>query len=152
MNKSILVILLLLISAPALALNKWNYMVCTGADNAGFPVTLTAYSDSDTVTINGDNLRIVGKTLNGQGVVTENFITTTGVLVYDSLVPFSNTALNAYQFNAVTQNLLAKATLYCKFYGNSESKSKVIAQEIFRLINHTNKFTSINEDSSVISK
>ena len=103
-----LAILLLITTTPALALNNWTYMACSGADTYGYPVNLTAYSDSLLVTINGDRLRIVGKTINGQGIVTENFVSVSGMVVYDSIVPYSNTNLNIYQFNAVTQNLLAK--------------------------------------------
>lgn len=127
-----LAFLLLITSTPVSALNNWSYMSCRGADTLGNPVTLTANSDSSYVTINGDSLRIVGKTANGQGVVTENFIAVNGMVIYDSIVPYSNTNLYIYQFNAVTQALLAKADLSCLFYGNSTSKQNVMNQPIFK--------------------
>ena len=96
-----------------------SYMRCNGTDTAGNSVYLITYSNSSVVNINGDMLSIVGKSNNGQGVVTQNFLSVFGVLVYDSLVPVNNTTLTIYQFNAVTQALLAQAWLNCNFYGSS---------------------------------
>lgn len=134
-----LAILLLITSTPALALNNWNYMSCNGSDGLGYPVSLTTYSNSSLVTINGDRLQIVGKTVNGQGLVTQNFITVNGTLVYDSIVPYSNTNLNIFQFNAVTQKLLARADLSCRFYGNNVAKLGVMDQQIFKSLKITSK-------------
>jgi hypothetical protein len=123
-------ILLLISTSSAFAINNWNYMACYGADTRGNPVSLTVYSDSPIVTINGDRLMIVGKTVNGKGLVTENFIAVNGMAVYDSIVPYSATNLNIFQFNAVTQQLLATADLSCRFYGNA--KLGMMDQQIFK--------------------
>lgn len=117
-----------------MALNNWSYMSCSGADTTGKPVFLTGYSDSDIVTINGDSLRIVGKTRNGKGVVTETFVAINGMLIYDSIVPTSSVSLDIFQFNAVTNALLAQASLSCGFRGNNSLKFKVIEQNIFNSI------------------
>lgn len=116
------------------ALNTWSNMSCTGYDTTGGYVYLTASSSSSYVNINGDNFLIVGKTKNGQGVVTEKFINARGFLVYDSIVPTSNTSLNLYQFNAVTQALLAQASLSCLISANSPSMFKVVEQSVFKAI------------------
>lgn len=125
MKKILLSALIALASTSALAKAQWTYIVCNGYDSAGKPASLTAYSDSNYVTINGDLLKITGKTRDGRGVVTEEFTTTSGKRVYDSIVPYSNTGLNLYQFNAITDALLARADLECKFYGAKGSKHSV---------------------------
>lgn len=126
--------MLFLISTPLVALNNWSYMSCDGRDTTGQYIYLFAYSDSATVNINGSILQIVGRTRNGEGVVTETFIATSGVVVYDSIVPTSNNTLNIYQFNAVTEALLARASLYCRFSGNNLSTLSVSKQKIFEKI------------------
>jgi hypothetical protein len=131
-NKFLYVILLSIISLSANALNSWSVMSCSGADTAGKSVYLTASSDSSTVTINGDVLRIMGKTRNNLGVYTESFIATSGIVVYDSLVPITNTSIGIYQFNAVTEALLAKAALNCTFSGNGDLR--VADQQVFNAL------------------
>jgi len=130
MKKSLLAVCILAFSSYAMATG--SYMKCTGVDSAGNSVYLTADSNSSIVNINGDALQIVGKTRNGQGVVTQKFISVYGTLVYDSLVPVTNTNLNIYQFNAVTEALLAQAWLTCQF-GDTAS-SKLIDLPIFSSI------------------
>jgi hypothetical protein len=134
MKRLLLTVFLFMLSASAMALNNWSYMSCNGTDTTGKNIYLTAYSDSSTVNINGNSLKVVGKTRNGQGVVTESFIATNGVVVYDSIVPTSNTNLSLYQFNAVTESLLAQASLSCGFNGNNTSKLTVIEQSIFKTL------------------
>ena len=131
MSKLVLAVMLLTVSFSAMAFNNWSSMSCRGIDSAGRSVYLSARSDSDFVTINGDNLRIVGKTVNGRGVVTERFVSVVGTFVYDSIVPVTNTSLTIYQFNAVTQALLATASLNCGFSGNEKSEFQVSNQKIF---------------------
>lgn len=115
-----------------------TFIRCDGIDNAGNSVYAFIYPDSDIVNINGDRLNIVGQTRNGQGVVTQNFINTYGTLVYDSLVPVTQMSLSIYQFNAVTQTLLAQAFLSCKYVGKQmDSNEKTINltdHPIFKLI------------------
>lgn len=106
-------------------------MKCNGTDTAGNSVYLIGDSNSQAVNINGDILTIVGKTRNNQGVVTQNFITVSGVLVYDSLVPVNNTNLTIYQFNAVTQALLAQVFMSCNFYGNFVVTPSVMDNQMF---------------------
>ena len=114
--------------------NSANYMKCNGTDTAGNSVYLISYQNSSTVNINGDILNIVGPTRNGQGVVTQNFLSVYGVLVYDSIVPVNNTNLTIYQFNAVTQALLAQAWLTCNFYGNTVTTPKITDYPFFNSI------------------
>jgi hypothetical protein len=125
MKNLILSTLFLITSTTTMAASNASYMKCTGTDTAGQSVYLITYPNSSTVNINGDMLNIVGKTRNGQGVVTQNFLSVYGVLVYDSLVPVNNNSLTIYQFNAVTETLLAQAWLTCNFYGNAASKASV---------------------------
>ena len=101
----------------------WSSMRCTGTDTTGQSMYLLASASSSTVNINGDSLAIIGTTNNGQGLVTKNFISVYGVLVYDSIVPVSSNVLTIYQFNAVTQALLAQAWLTCQFYGITAATS-----------------------------
>jgi len=128
MRNILFVAYLLIFSGSGFA---FNCMSCEGRNIAGRYVYLTSCAGESVVNINGDVLRIVGKTRDGQGVVTENFRTTNGYLVYDSLVPTSNTTLNIYQFNAVTEALLDRAALYCSFIGNHIANAKVSESSIF---------------------
>ena len=111
-----------------------SYVKCSGTDTAGNSVYLITYPNSSIVNINGDMLSVVGKTNNGQGVVTQNFLSVYGVLVYDALVPINNNSLTIYQFNAVTQALLAQAWLSCNFYGNSVSAPNIMDYQLFNSI------------------
>lgn len=127
MKNLILSVLLLIVGTSALAANTSAvYMKCNGVDTAGKRVYLISYPYSSTVNINGDILNIVGTTRNGKGVVTEDFVNVFGVLVYDSLVPINDYLLNIYQFNAVTNALLAQARLTCNFYGYAANTKKSI--------------------------
>ena len=112
-----------------------TYVKCSGSDTTGKSVYLITYPNSSTVNINGDMLNIVGTTRNGQGVVTQNFLSVYGILVYDSIVPVNSNSLTIYQFNAVTQALLAQAWLTCTFYNyNNVSTPNVIDHQIFNSI------------------
>lgn len=112
------------------AFNDWNSMFCTGVDSVGRSIDLSATSDSPNVTINGNSLRIVGKTRNDLGFVTEDFALD-GILVYDSLAPISKTTLDIYQFNARTEEFLAYARLNCSFKSNNPFSPEVKQQRIF---------------------
>lgn len=125
MKKLLLTVCILLIGGTAMA----TTMKCNGMDNY-----LIADLDSQYININGDILTIVGKTRNNQGVVTQNFLNVYGVLVYDSIVPVNNTSLMIYQFNAVTQVLLAQAFLSCNYYGVNASTPNVIDHPMFHSI------------------
>jgi hypothetical protein len=46
-------------------------------------------------------------------------------------MPVTNTRLDIYQFNAVTQALLASAILSCGFSGNDKSEFQVRNQKLF---------------------
>jgi len=89
---------------------------CSGSDGYGNAVFVYLDFQSPVVTINGLTLRLVGPTRSGQGVVTENFINRYGILSYDSLNALGPNALGVYQFNAVTNALLASAVLNCNLY------------------------------------
>jgi hypothetical protein len=117
-------------------LSSAGYMRCQGIDSAGNNVYLIANLDSSVVNINGDILRVIGKTRNGQGVVTEKFLNVFGVFVYDSIVPVSSNGLTIYQFNAVTEALLAQAMLSCSFSNTATSngQNKLIEHQIFNFI------------------
>lgn len=104
---------------------------CTGLDGKGNHVRLVANEDSDYVIINGYSYKLVGYTRDGRGVVTENFINVSGKLVYDSIVPQGYMTLGIYQFNAVTQRLLAKAILSCDAYGVA---SAIKSNKLHRLL------------------
>lgn len=132
MQKILVTILLSIVSATAIAANNWSSMTCTGVDGAGKTITLTAQSDSPSITLNGLSLRILGKTKNGLGLFTENYVTVLGTIVYISLMPTSNTTLDIYQFNAVTEALLARVSLACTFSGNVNPT--VATQPMFKLL------------------
>jgi len=134
MKKFKLAFVLLMISSPVMALNTTSAVECNGADTTGQHIYFAASSGSSIVNINGSFLRVVGKTRDGKGVVTENFITVNGTLVYDSIVPISSNSLNIYQNNAVTERLLAQANLICRFIGNNSSKPQLTEQSIFSQI------------------
>ncbi len=130
MKKLLLTICLLISTSSIMA-----YTVkCTGTDSAGYSIYFIGDSNSLTVNINGDILSIVGKTRNNQGVVTQQFINVFGTLVYDSIVPINNNSLTLYQFNAVTQALLAQAWLSCSFYGANASTANIINHPMFNSI------------------
>ena len=112
---------------------------CNGYDATGYAIYFIGSSDSNTVNINGDILRVVGKTRDGTGVVTETFIATNGVLVYDSLVPVTSNTLSIYQFNAITNKLLAFASLNCKFSGISKTAS-LFDHKSFSALKSENRF------------
>lgn len=134
MKRIIYTAILFIISTSSFALNHWSTLTCNGFDTAGNSVYLVAQSDSPYVNINGDILRIVGKTRNGLGVVTEDFIGVNGVLMYDSIVPTSYRAISIYQFNSITEVLMARADLVCTIYSNSKSNPSVFEQNIFKNI------------------
>ena len=137
MKNIVLTILLLIGASSAIAAKSASsatYLKCNGIDGAGNSVYLITYPNSSVVNINGDLLNIVGKTRNGQGVVTQHFLSVYGVLVYDSLVPVNDNILGIYQFNAVTEKLLAQAFLSCTFYGNAALTTKLIDQKMFSSI------------------
>lgn len=114
MKKILLAIGLLIASGYSMAMT----VRCNGVDGFGNSIYLIMDSNLPTVNINGDILRVVGKTRNNQGVMTEQFINVYGTYVYDSLVPVNLTMLSIYQFNAVTQSLLGQALLNCQASGN----------------------------------
>lgn len=132
--KKLLIATLLFTSISTMAANTASYMKCNGTDTAGQSVYLITYPNSSIVNINGDMLNIVGKTRNGQGVVTQNFLSVYGVLVYDSLVPVNNNSLTLYQFNVVTEALLAQAWLTCDFYGSTAPKASVFDYSMLNAI------------------
>lgn len=129
--KKIIIFFLATYCSAAIAANKWDHVICKGTDTTGRAVTFAAYYGSTIVNINGDNLRIVGKTRDNSGVVTENFISTSGTLVYDSIVPVTDYSINIYQFNAVTERLLAKAYLTCTFFGSDKLQARISDHVIF---------------------
>lgn len=131
MKKIFLIMLLLIIGGSAIA---GGHIKCNGSDTAGNSIYLIAYENATTVNINGDILNIIGKTNNGQGVVTQNFLSVAGILVYNSIVPINNSSLTIYQFNAVNQRLLAQAWLSCSFYGYTSSAPKLIDHQAFSSI------------------
>lgn len=140
MKNIVLTILLLITCSSAIATqaeSTASYMKCNGVDGAGNSVYLISYPNSSIVNINGDMLNIVGKTRNGLGVYTQNFVNILGVLVYDSLVPVNNNILGIYQFNAITENLLAQAFLSCTFYGNAAATTKLVDQNMFSSIKNS---------------
>jgi hypothetical protein len=92
-----------------------SLMQCNGFDNLGYRINLTADIKADIINVNGKILRVVGKTWDGQGVFTENYINSMGVFVYLSLIPKGQTSLLINQFNATTQVLLANGLLSCNF-------------------------------------
>ncbi len=121
MKGLLLSIVLLLTGGSAIAANTASYMRCNGTDTTGQSMYLIVYPNSTDVNINGDVLSIAGPTRNGAGVVTQNFISVYGVLVYDSIIPVNYNTLTIYQFNAVTQAILAQAWLTCNVYGGAMS-------------------------------
>jgi len=131
MKHFLLTCLLLITASSAMASGTVR---CTGADRTGKSVTLTMYENVPTVNINGDMLNVVGPTRDGQGVVTQNFVTTTGAVVYDSIWPTSNTSVLLTQFNAVSQLLLAQANLSCVYSGFSGASPNLIDHPIFKSI------------------
>lgn len=142
MKNLLITALLFIASASAMAVNSASYMRCSGTDTAGHSVYLITYPNSPIININGDMLKIVGPTRNGQGVVTQDFISVYGMLVYDAIIPVTNNSLTIYQFNAVTQVLLAQAWLTCNFFDNQVTTSNVIDYPLFDVIRaNTLKFT-----------
>jgi len=109
MKNLLLGICLLMVSVPAMA----NSVNCVGMDNAGQKVTISANSDSADIKINGFKHTIVGKTKSQQGFVTETYLNGDGVLIYDSLLPLDTTMM-IFQFDAVSQELMATANLNCE--------------------------------------
>lgn len=132
--KNLILSAILFLVGVSTTVNAASYMYCNGTDTAGQNVYLIAYSNSSVVNINGDILSIVGLTRNGQGVVTENFISVSGVLVYDSIVPINDDSLTIYQFNAVTNKLLAQAWLVCSFYEYYGVKESVFEHPLLKAI------------------
>lgn len=128
--KKIIFSLVLLLGIESYAIGA-SYMNCNGMDNTGHRVTLFGDIAHDIININGSSLKIVGLTKNGQGVVTEKYISNYGIWAYVSLIPVGNNAIMLYQFNAVTEALLATAYLSCSFTSGS---GNVLDYPVFKLI------------------
>lgn len=76
------------------------------------------------VWIDGQHHVVSGKTVDGKGVVTENYVNVSGVLVYASLYPVSTNSLKLSLFNAVTQYLINSTYMTCTFSLNANGKQE----------------------------
>ena len=121
--------------APPYTLN------CTGQDNHGNIIHIS-HDEShgslkNTVTIDGQIIKIIGKTKNGLGIVTENFINAYGDTVYDALVPLDYNQLNVYQIYTIegTEGLGDHLNYQALLYGSIEDghgyKGSYVYSEIF---------------------
>lgn len=87
--------------------------------------------------INGQHHIASGKTVDGRGIVTENYVNTSGVLVYASLYPISNNSLKISLFNAVTNYLITSAYTTCTFSLKTNGKQEgLFDQKHFSSIQH----------------
>ncbi|HHF7341020.1 TPA: hypothetical protein ACPSKZ_000713 [Legionella anisa] len=113
--KKIIIPLLLWTASNSFAATYYN---CSGS---GMNVSGDA---SGNIWINGQHHVVSGKTMDGQGVVTENYINNTGTLVYASLYPVSANSLKLSLYNAVTQYLITSTYLSCTFSLKANGKQE----------------------------
>jgi len=112
-----------------------NYAICTGVDGGGRYHSVTIYNHDQFIDRDGQRYQISGPTRNGQGVVTQTFVATNGILMYDSYVPAGTNKLSFYQFNAVTEQLLGYSLLSCNFYGIKSANTSIFTSEVFSILN-----------------
>lgn len=105
------IIYIFLLSLP-FNLCQASILQCVGMES-GVTVNLISDSDSGTLNINGNILKVVGVTRNGRGVTTEDYINRNGMVVYFSLSTddYNNPVL--IQFNGVNQEAEMYIALAC---------------------------------------
>lgn len=126
--KKIIMCILFLAFSDVFAATQYN---CNGG---GMNVSGDANGN---IWINGQYHMVSGKTVDGQGVVTENYLNTSGILVYASLYPISTNTLKISLFNAVTNNLITSTYTTCTFSLKSNGKQEgLFDQKHFTSIQH----------------
>jgi hypothetical protein len=97
--KNLLLAILITMSSSIAAQDLHYTLNCVGFDNNSNRIDISHDEDSlkNTVNIDGKLIKIIGKTKNGLGIVTENFINAYGDTVYVALVPFDYERINMYQ-------------------------------------------------------
>lgn len=103
--KNLLLAILITMSSSIAAQDSHYTLNCVGFDNNSNRIDISHDEDSlkNTVNINGKIIKIIGKTKNGLGIVTENFINSYGDTVYVALVPFDHERINMYQIYTTSE-------------------------------------------------
>ena len=86
---------------------------CIGMDLKGNTIHLILDTESSTLNINGNILKVTGVIMGNKGVATQNFISNSGVVVYDAMVFLDPPDALFYQYNASTSDVLGQASLAC---------------------------------------
>ncbi len=105
-------IMLLFLTLTICSTARANTEECIGMDPLGKTVHVIIDWSTYTLNVNGDVLKLVALTNDTHGFSSNSFVTTEGVLVYDSIGVVSNGVVLT-QFNAATQELLSYAYLAC---------------------------------------
>jgi len=112
--KIILKILLFIMFCCSGASAVANNIQCVGMDPKGTTINVILDWDTYSLNVNGDVLNLANVTKGINGFATQGFISTEGVLVYDSIVRETDSDnIVLYQFNAVTNGLISKVNLAC---------------------------------------
>lgn len=86
---------------------------CVGMTSTGITINVISDSDSRTLNVNGNILKVIGTTISGKGFTTENYINKNGMVVYFSMTRDDSGNPILIQYNGVNQEPELYISLAC---------------------------------------